>query len=76
MSDMLFLLLLPPGLWNASCVNGRQQFRGYGWPGLMTSHPTGTADTSIRGKFVVSAADTPSGDTRYCLPCLPICMMH
>lgn len=43
------------GLWNASCENGRQLFRGYGWPGLLTSHPTGTADTSIRGKFVVPA---------------------
>jgi hypothetical protein len=43
------------GLWNASCENGRQLFRGYGWPGLLTTHPTGTADTSIRGKFVVPA---------------------
>lgn len=44
----------PAGLWNASCENGRQLFKGYGWPGLLTSHPTGTEDTSIRGKFVVS----------------------
>lgn len=43
------------GLWNASCENGRQLFKGYGWPGLLTTHPTGTADTSIRGKFVVPA---------------------
>jgi hypothetical protein len=24
-------------------------------PGLLTTHPTGTADTSIKGKFVVPA---------------------
>jgi hypothetical protein len=50
------------GLWNASCENGRQQFRGYGWPGLLTSHPTGTADYSIRGKFVVRVTCPRLGD--------------
>lgn len=36
------------------CVDGQQQFTGYGYPGLLTQHPTGTEDYSIRGKFVVS----------------------
>ena len=33
------------------CVNGTQTWTGYLYPGVITSHPTGTEDYSIRGKF-------------------------
>ena len=33
------------------CENGTQTWKGYWYPGLITSHPTGTEDYSIRGKF-------------------------
>ncbi|KAK9837996.1 hypothetical protein WJX74_009260 [Apatococcus lobatus] len=35
------------------CVNGMQQWQGLYYPGLITPHPTGTEDFSIRGKFKV-----------------------
>ncbi|KAK9807208.1 hypothetical protein WJX73_009034 [Symbiochloris irregularis] len=35
------------------CVNGQQQFSGLYYPGIITKHPTGTEDYSIRGKFRV-----------------------
>ena len=35
------------------CLNGRQQWSGLYYPGVITSHPTGTEDYSIRGKFRV-----------------------
>ncbi|KAK9842132.1 hypothetical protein WJX84_007001 [Apatococcus fuscideae] len=35
------------------CVNGMQQWQGLYYPGLITPHPTGTEDYSIRGKFKV-----------------------
>lgn len=54
------LPLVLPGLWSAPCEDGQQQFKGYGWPGLITEHPTGTEDYSIRGKFVVSSLGLPS----------------
>uniref|UniRef100_A0A383V546 Acetamidase n=1 Tax=Tetradesmus obliquus TaxID=3088 RepID=A0A383V546_TETOB len=41
--------------YDIPCVNGRQQFTGYAYPGVLTQHPTGTEDYSIRGKFVVPA---------------------
>jgi hypothetical protein len=35
----------------APCVNNTQTWGGYWYPGIITSHPTGTEDYSIRGKF-------------------------
>ena len=35
------------------CVNGVQQWQGLYYPGIITPHPTGTEDYSIRGKFRV-----------------------
>jgi hypothetical protein len=32
------------------CENGTQTWEGYYYPGLITTHPTGTEDTSIRGE--------------------------
>lgn len=37
------------------CVNGKQSWTGYYYPGILTQHPTGTEDYSIRGKFKVPA---------------------
>lgn len=37
----------------APCTSGKQEFSGYQYPGLLTQHPTGTEDYSIRGKFKV-----------------------
>ncbi|KIZ05259.1 acetamidase/formamidase [Monoraphidium neglectum] len=37
----------------APCVAGKQQWTGYQYPGIITKHPTGTEDYSIRGKFKV-----------------------
>lgn len=37
------------------CVNGSQTWERYYYPGLITSHPTGTEDTSIKGLFKVPA---------------------
>eukprot|EP00775_Hariotina_reticulata_P001824 gene1824-2158_t len=36
-------------------INGQQQFTGYAYPGLLTQHPTGSENYSIRGKFVIPA---------------------
>lgn len=33
------------------CENGTQTWKGYWYPGLITTHPTKTEDYSIRGKF-------------------------
>ena len=33
------------------CVNNTQTWAGYWYPGIITPHPTGTEDYSIRGKF-------------------------
>ena len=33
------------------CVNNTQTWVGYLYPGIITTHPTGTEDYSIRGKF-------------------------
>ena len=33
------------------CVNNTQTWGGYWYPGIITPHPTGTEDYSIRGKF-------------------------
>ena len=33
------------------CVNGMQTWQGYLYPGIITTHPTGTEDYSIQGKF-------------------------
>ncbi|KAK9815846.1 hypothetical protein WJX72_010706 [[Myrmecia] bisecta] len=38
---------------NVPCINGTQQWSFYAYPGLLTQHPTGDEDTSIRGKFKV-----------------------
>ncbi|BDA46691.1 probable formamidase C869.04 [Coccomyxa sp. Obi] len=35
------------------CENGTQTWKGYWYPGLITTHPTKTEDYSIRGKFKV-----------------------
>lgn len=35
------------------CEGGKQTWEGYYYPGLITTHPTGTEDYSIRGKFKV-----------------------
>ncbi len=35
------------------CVNGVQQWQGLYYPGIITPHPTGTEDYSMRGKFRV-----------------------
>jgi hypothetical protein len=43
----------PSGV-SVPCVGGRQQFEGYAYPGLLTQHPTGTEDYSIRGKVCCS----------------------
>lgn len=40
---------------NVPCVDGKQTFAGFLYPGVVTQHPTGTEDYSIRGKFVVPA---------------------
>jgi len=37
------------------CQAGNQTWPGYYYPGIITSHPTGTEDYSIRGKFKVPA---------------------
>jgi hypothetical protein len=41
--------------YDVPCVDGKQQFKGYAYPGILTKHPTGTEDYSIRGKFRVPA---------------------
>ncbi|KAK9815353.1 hypothetical protein WJX72_002191 [[Myrmecia] bisecta] len=41
------------GMANVPCVNGTQKWTRYLYPGLVTHHPTGTEDYSIRGKFKV-----------------------
>ena len=33
------------------CINGTQTWTSYLYPGIITTHPTGTEDYSIRGKF-------------------------
>ncbi len=33
------------------CINNTQTWGGYWYPGLIVTHPTGTEDYSIRGKF-------------------------
>jgi hypothetical protein len=33
------------------CINGTQTWPEYLYPGIITTHPTGTEDYSIRGKF-------------------------
>lgn len=33
------------------CINGTQTWKGYWYPGIITTHPTKTEDYSIRGKF-------------------------
>lgn len=35
------------------CVTNNQSWPGYLYPGILTSHPTGSEDYSIRGKFKV-----------------------
>eukprot|EP00877_Chromochloris_zofingiensis_P000674 jgi/Chrzof1/10607/Cz05g05010.t1 len=40
---------------NVPCVNGKQQFVAYSYPGLIVKHPTGTENYNIRGKFKVAA---------------------
>jgi acetamidase/formamidase len=35
------------------CIDGKQQWYGYQMTGLITTHPTGTETTKIRGKFKV-----------------------
>lgn len=35
------------------CINGTQTWPEYLYPGIITTHPTGTEDYSIRGKFKV-----------------------
>lgn len=37
------------------CINGTQTWERYDYPGLITSHPTGTEDSSIKGLFKVPA---------------------
>ncbi|PSC67996.1 acetamidase [Micractinium conductrix] len=37
------------------CIKGKQTWAGYYYPGLLTVHPTGTEDYSIRGKFKIPA---------------------
>ncbi|PRW59935.1 acetamidase [Chlorella sorokiniana] len=37
------------------CKAGEQTWEGYWYPGLITTHPTGTEDYSIRGKFKAKA---------------------
>lgn len=37
------------------CINGTQTWARYDYPGLITTHPTGTEDESIKGKFKVPA---------------------
>ncbi|KAI8108289.1 hypothetical protein M9434_006316 [Picochlorum sp. BPE23] len=37
------------------CINGTQTWGRYDYPGLITSHPTGTEDSSIKGLFKVPA---------------------
>ncbi len=35
------------------CVTNNQSWPGYLYPGILTTHPTGSEDYSIRGKFKV-----------------------
>ena len=35
------------------CKNGKQQWDGYQYPGLITTHPTGTESYAIKNKFKV-----------------------
>lgn len=39
---------------NVPCDDGNQTWAGYYYPGVITQHPTGTEDMSIKGKFKVS----------------------
>ena len=41
-----------PG-YTVPCVNGKQQWSGYEYPGLITQHPTGTENYAIKNKFKV-----------------------
>ena len=47
---MLLLSLRAEGN-KVPCVNNTQTWPGYWYPGLIVTHPTGTEDYSIRGKF-------------------------
>ena len=55
LSSCTALLSLPGTDYDVPCVGGKQQFEGYAYPGVLTKHPTGTEDYSIRGKFQVPA---------------------
>ena len=60
------------------CVTNNQSWPAYLYPGILTSHPTGSEDYSIRGKFkvclcsCVHACPLPTwGQAYYCsLPLL------
>jgi len=39
-------------------VNGKQQWGGYQYPGLITTHPTGTENYAIKNKFKVGLLGT------------------
>ena len=58
------ILMFPMSIVNSSdicgavnitvpCMNGQQHWQGLYYPGVITPHPTGTEDYSIRGKFRV-----------------------
>lgn len=38
---------------NVQCVNDTQTWARYDYPGIITTHPTGTEDDSIKGKFKI-----------------------
>ena len=45
--------LAPAGGANIPCISDKQHWPFYAYPGLITQHPTGSEDYSIRGKFKV-----------------------
>ena len=46
---------VPPAGNEVPCIDGKQTWARYDYPGVITSKPSGTEDYSIRGKFKIPA---------------------